>query len=230
MNFTTTCPVCGGNNYIYNKVLWPDLINSWELDDAEIEYINRQQGLSCLECGNNLRSMALANAISYAYQFSGTLTQFIKSGLAKKLNILEINNAGGLTPLLQKSPNHHLIQYPEYDMTNLSLTSDTFDLVIHSDTLEHVPDPVKALSECYRVLRKSGKCIFTVPIITNRMSRTRSGLPPSYHGQSGVPADDQLVHTEFGADVWQTALNAGFFSCEIFSLEYPAGLAIISNK
>lgn len=230
MEFNKKCPVCGGQKFSHNKVLWAELIASWELKSHEVDYINRQQGFVCNDCNNNMRSMALASAISCANQFTGNLSKFIKTDTAKKLNVLEINEAGGLSMVLGKLPSHKLVRYPEYDMMNLSLASESFDLVVHSDTLEHIPDPIQGLSECYRVLKKTGKCIFTIPIITNRLSRSRNGLPPSYHGQSGVPADDQLVFTEFGADAWQVVLKAGFCSCEIFSLEYPAGLAVIAKK
>ena len=115
-------------------------------------------------------------------------------------------------------------------MLNLDIESETVDLIVHSDTLEHVPNPQSALSECRRILRSNGKCIFTVPIIVDRMTRSRAGLPQSHHGQSGVTTDDQVVCTEFGADIWQAVLKAGFCSCEIFSLEYPAALAIIARK
>ena len=228
--FSGPCPACGGEDFSENTVLWSDLINTWQLAENEVEYINRQQGFICIICGNNLRSMALASGVMHAYNFSGTLAQFVKSDLAKNIRAVEINEAGGLTSVLKKLPKHRLVQYPEYDMSNLSFKSDAFDLVIHSDTLEHVPNPERALSECLRVLRPNGVCIFTVPIIVDRMSRSRAGLAPSYHGQSGVSADDQIVCTEFGADVWQTVLKAGFMSCEIFSLEYPSALAIIARK
>lgn len=96
--------------------------------------------------------------------------------------------------------------------------------------MEHVSNPERGLSECHRVLRENGKCIFTIPIIVDRMNRLRTGLLPSYHGQSGVPANDQEVCTEFGADAWATVLKAGFRSCEMYSFEYPAALAIRARK
>jgi ubiquinone/menaquinone biosynthesis C-methylase UbiE len=174
--------------------------------------------------------MALAAAILSAYNFPEFLAKFVESDLGRALKVLEINEAGGLSSTLKRLPNHQLVRYPEYDMTNLSFEADTFDLVIHSDTLEHVPNPERALSECRRVLRTNGYCIFTVPIIVGRMTRSRTGLTPSYHGQSGVPADDQVVCTEFGADAWQIVLKAGFRSCEVFSFEYPAALVLIARK
>lgn len=230
MNDPVCCPVCGNNKFSFSKILWPALINDWQLSPIEVGYINRQQGFTCLSCLNNFRAMALAAAIASAYNISGVLTEFVESDFAKKLRVLEVNEAGRLSSILKKMPNHQLIHYPEYDMTNLSFGSGTFDMVLHSDTLEHVANPERALSECRRVLRDDGKCIFTVPIIVNRLTRSRVGLEPSYHGQSGIFADDQIVCTEFGADIWRTVLEAGFSSCDFFSLEYPAALAMIARK
>ena len=167
-----------------------------------------------------------STAILREIQFDGTLKQFCES--FGDIKILEINTAGNLTSCFNRLPSHKLIEYPQFDMLNIEFES--FDFVIHSNTLEHVPNPERALSECRRVLRSNGKCIFTVPIIVDRMTRSRTGLAPSYHGQSGVPADDQVVCSEFGADIWQTVLKAGFCSCEIFSFEYPAALVLIARK
>lgn len=143
---------------------------------------------------------------------------------------MEVNEGGGLSSTLKVLLNYQFVRYLEYDTSSFSAESDIFDLVVHSDNLEHVPNPERALSECRRILRSDGKCIFTVPVIVDRMTRSRAGLAASYHGQSGVPADDQLVCTEFGADVWQAVLKAGFRSCEIFSFEYPAALVLIARK
>lgn len=226
--FSESCPVCGGIDFLDSSVLWAELINAWQLSENEVRYINRQQGFHCKQCQNNLRAMGLSAAILREFQFQGTLNKFCESSI--KVDILEINTAGNLTPFFKKLASHRLIEYPQFDMMNLDIESDSVDLVIHSDTLEHIPHPERALSECHRVLKNTGKCIFTVPIIVNRMTRSCAGLPPSYHGQSGVPADDQIVCTEFGADIWQTVLKAGFFSCEIFSFEYPSALVIIARK
>ncbi|MDD5267446.1 MAG: class I SAM-dependent methyltransferase [Methylococcales bacterium] len=226
--FSGSCPVYGGDDLSIVPVLWPELNNAWQLSEDETAYINRQQGLHCKTCNNNLRTMGLSAAILREFKVGGAPKQLCES--FSDIRILEINTAGNLTPYLSKLTSHKLIKYPEYDMLDLDIESESFDLVIHSDTLEHVPNPERGLSECRRVLRSNGKCIFTVPIVVNRMSRSRVGLAPSYHGQSGVPADDQIVCTEFGADIWQIVLKAGFRSCEIFSFEYPAALVLIARK
>jgi len=226
--FSGPCPVCGGAQFSEGDVLWSELINAWQLSEKEVAYVNRQQGFHCKQCYNNLRAMGLSVAILREFNFKGTLNQFCES--LSGIKILEINTAGGLTSFFKKLPKHRLIEYPKFDMLDLAIDSESYDLVVHSDTLEHIPNPERALSECRRVLAKNGKCIFTVPIIVDRLSRSRTGLRPSFHGQSNVLANDQVVYTEFGANVWQTVLTGGFSSCEIFSLEYPAALVIIARK
>jgi SAM-dependent methyltransferase len=226
--FSQICPVCSGNEFTQTDVLWPELINAWQLSGIEVAYVNRQQGFHCKQCFNNLRSMALAAAILREYRFHGSLDQFCE--IHKELVVYEINRAGNLTPFLKKIPAHKLIEYPQHDMLDLKIESESTDLVVHSDTLEHIPNPQRALSECRRILRSDGRCIFTIPIITSRMSRSREGLTHSYHGQSSICASDMLVCMEFGADMWRFVLEAGFSSCEIFSFEYPAALVLIGKK
>jgi SAM-dependent methyltransferase len=223
---TQPCFICGHEEYYFTEVLWSELIQTWQLSENEINYINRQQGLCCKKCGSNLRTIALAKGILDSYGYQGLFTQFVVSPQASDLRVLEINEAGRLTPLLNKMTYHRLVHYPEFDMTRLDLDSNSYDLVVHSDTLEHVEDPLTGLSECKRVLSEDGRCIFTIPIITGRLTRSRAGLPNSYHGTSEKSGNAMIVHTEFGADFWQIVLQAGFASCTIHCLEYPAGLAI----
>lgn len=225
------CPVCGEKDFSCKKVLWHDLIESWGLLPFEVDYINRQQGFQCNVCKNNLRAMGLTHAILDKYHFKGSLMQFVESHVAHELKILEINPAGNLTKIFKKLPNHRLISYPQYNMMDLcNIDDNTFDLVIHSDTLEHVNDPVKALFECCRVMKNKASCIYTVPLVVDRLSRSRSGLKKSFHGNALCCLDDYVVHTEFGADAWKFAIKAGFLKVEIHSFEYPASLTIVAIK
>lgn len=172
--------------------------------------------------------MGLAAAIIDRLNFEGGFHELCSSGIP--LRVLEINRAGSLTPYLERLPGHRLVEYPDFDIQDLTLPSCSYDLVIHSDTLEHIPNPVRGLAECHRVLKPGGNCIFTTPIIVDRLSRNRAGLPPSHHGRSDKQECDQMVHTEFGVDLWKFVINAGFERCEIYSFEYPAALAVIARK
>jgi SAM-dependent methyltransferase len=227
--FSGQCPVCGGDTFGDSSVLWPELVAEWRLTEHEVEYMNRQQGFHCMECGNNLRAMALAHAILATHgNVHKTLTDFCCADL--KISILEINRAGNLTSVLRRASGHQLVEFPQFDMQALNLKSERYDLVLHSDTLEHVASPVRGMEECYRILKPGGACIFTVPIIVGRLSKTREGLTPSYHGGPNTSDSDQIVRTEFGADIWTTVLEAGFRNCTIHALEFPAALAVIAKK
>lgn len=223
---TLICEVCGGHEFRFEAVLWDELVEAWGLSDEERAYVDRQQGECCTACGANLRSIALAGSIRSHLG----MTEWLDTGLERrrwrKLQVLELNEAGTLSPLLNRLPGHVLGVYPEVDMQAMNYPDASFDLVVHSDTLEHVSDPVRALGECRRVLRPGGACCFTVPIIVGRMSRRRDSLPPSWHGDPGTSKKDWQVQTEYGADAWCQVMEAGFSSVELNAVAYPSAVAL----
>lgn len=211
-------------------MLWNELVSTWGLSSEEAAYIDVQQGTHCVNCGSNVRSIALARAILRSQGHEGPLIRFVEDGARSPLRVLEINEAGTLHPILRKLPAHRLVTYPDVDMTQLPFADRSFDLVVHSDTLEHVPDPGAGLRECRRVLDAKGALALTVPTVLGRLTRSRAGLPPSYHGAPGGNDPHMLVHTEFGADLWVGVFEAGFTSCELVTFSYPAGLAMIGRR
>ena len=220
------CSCCGGREFVSHAVLWKDLIRQWGLSRDETDYIDRQQGTLCQACGSNLRSSALARAVMRIHRFSGTFRDWVRSAEARQLSVLELNGAGNLTGFLRELPGHVEKSYPEVDMLSMPFAAHSFDLVLHSDTLEHVPDPERGLSECRRILRPGGACCFTVPIIAARLTRSRDGLVNSYHGAPDEGKHDYRVCTEYGADAWRHAMEAGFSECRIISAEYPSALSL----
>jgi len=230
LDFIKQCNCCGSTSIITNTILWNDLINQWNLSQFETKYINRQQGTRCKRCKANLRSMSIAHAMMREAGYTGCFKDFVKSCQFKTKRILEVNEAGQLHQYLKIMPNHTLAEYPAVDIQNLPYQDASFDIVVHSDTLEHVPDPILALKECFRVLKPNGYCIFTVPMILDRLTKSRKDLPPSYHGSEEETGDDYLVHTEFGSDVWKYAVESGFSEVRIYSLEYPAAQCVLCKK
>ena len=224
------CPICGGNQFFLNEVLWEDLIREWGLNQFEVKYVNEQQGLQCIVCNSNLRSMALAKAFLILFNIECNFNEIHLIEKLKSKAILEINGAGHLTNYLQKLTNHKLVSYPEVQMENLPFEDDSFDLVIHSDTLEHVRNPHLGIEESFRVLRTGGLMLFTIPIIIDRQTKTRELLPPSYHGSSMDGGDRFLVFTEYGADFWKDLAVSGFESVSLHFLEFPSGIAVSAKK
>jgi SAM-dependent methyltransferase len=221
------CPVCGGTEFEFQPVLWDGLVNEWQISPEERLYIDRQQGETCRQCGAKLRCMALAKSLLALDPVGATTLQdSITAGNLDDLRMLEINEAGTLHALLSRAADHTFACYPDVDMHALPFEDEEFDIVVHSDTLEHVQNPVHALAECCRVLRRGGSLVYTVPTIVGRMTRGREGLEASYHGGPGDLAYDYRVHTEFGADMWTMPLLAGFSRISIDAIDFPAAMAI----
>ena len=191
-------------------VLHPGLIHDLGLTCDEADSINRQQGLHCARCSSNLRSCALAKPFMSFFAHVGTLESFVKKESQPNITLLELNEAGSLTAYLRQLPNYTFGSYPSVDMMALPYPDNTFDAVIHSDSLEHIADPLLALSECFRVLKPQGACLYTIPVIVGRLTRRRAGLPKSHHGNYEAAQEDYIVHTEFGADFWTLPVKAGF--------------------
>jgi SAM-dependent methyltransferase len=227
-SIAVSCGICGGAAFTHRRIAWPNLISEWQLSPHEVAYIDRQQGTTCNGCGSNLRSIALANAIGAFFGDQGTLQEIAERGTPA--SILEINEAGHLGPILRRFTGHVLASYPEVDIHRLPYADGSVDLIVHSDTLEHVINPVHALTECRRVLKTGGGLCFTVPIIVGRMTRDRTGLPMSYHGNPATSADDYAVRTEFGADAWTYLMEAGFTTVSIHAVAYPAATAFLALK
>lgn len=224
----TRCPICGGDKFLDSRSLWPELIAIWELSPEEVAYIDRQQGRKCASCGASWRSQALAAAMLAEFHYHGLLKEFVGTAEAQALHVLEINRAGELTPWLAQLALHQLTEFPEVDMQRLPFADGEFDLVVHSDTLEHVPDPLAGLRECRRVLRPGGRCFYTIPMIVGRMTRSCADRPPSFHGGPSNPLDCR-VHTEFGADAWLWPVRAGFDRCTMHTWDDPAAFALAAQ-
>jgi SAM-dependent methyltransferase len=145
----------------------------------------------------------------------------------QELKIAEINSLGNIHSFLAQSSN---LLYSEFLSTNpairsenlesLSYEDDFFDLVLTSETLEHVPDIDKAFSEIFRVLKPGGSHIFTTPVVWDRpTTRVRAYMkngqvvnvfPPSYHGSKTKNQSDYLVFYEFGQDLVARCEKAQF--------------------
>ena len=224
------CPCCGSRDFTFRKILWDELVKAWGLSPFERDYVDRQQGLGCQACGCNLRSMALALAICRCYGYLATFDRFVTDKRNRPLRVLEINEAGGLTQFLSKFPKHTIARFPQVDMMKMPYPDRCFDLIVHSDTLEHVPQPIIGLAECYRVLAPGGYCVFTVPTIVNRLTRSRSGLPASFHGEPGQNSTDLAVQTEYGCDAWTHLIHAGFQECRLITPEFPTAIAFVGAR
>jgi len=50
------------------------------------------------------------------------------------------------------------------DITNIPVPDESFDVIICSEVLEHVPEPIKVIKEFSRILRQGGRLFLTAPL------------------------------------------------------------------
>ncbi len=227
------CPACGMRRKLLDREpKWPELIEQWELSPKWAALFYAREGKFCEWCDASLRCCQLAKAIVDALNSrlgtnAACLDSLFDDPRARALAVAEINSVGSLHRFLCRLPN---LSYSEYgietsdvaseDLMCLSYSDSSFDLILTSETLEHVPDIDIALNEIHRVLKPAGLHIFTVPIVMDRPeTRQRASIrggklvhhaPPSYHGNGSGQQPDLLVFYEFGADFVERCRRAGF--------------------
>lgn len=110
----------------------------------------------------------------------------------------------------------NLVQFQ--DLCNLKMPDDFFDILVHSDCLEHIPDYELVLKECYKKLKLGGKLIFSVPIFVMPSTNIRAKFngselvflqEPEWHGDIGGQGPI-LAFYNFGLDLIDKISLAGF--------------------
>ncbi|MBS0569298.1 MAG: class I SAM-dependent methyltransferase [Proteobacteria bacterium] len=117
------------------------------------------------------------------------------------------------------------------DVQSLRYADASFDLVTHTEVLEHVADDTRAFAELRRVLRSGGLMLFTVPLHegpTRERARLRHGaiehlLPAAYHGDPLRGGGAIVVFRDYGADIVTRLLAAGFSGAWIESADAAHG-------
>lgn len=102
------------------------------------------------------------------------------------------------------------------DFQNLAYPDNTLDVVIASDVFEHVREDEKGFREVFRVLKRGGMFIMTVPYnhdwestqirVKVEGEKDIHVLPPEYHGGGG----HTLAYRTFGRDVMDRLRMYGF--------------------
>ncbi len=106
------------------------------------------------------------------------------------------------------------------DLMSLSFNDERFDLVISTDVFEHISDPYLAHKEIYRVLRRGGRHIFTIPFYqTDFSDEVRASIDinkeihyyhePLYHIDP-LRKEGILVFNIFSIEMLTKLSNLGF--------------------
>lgn len=100
-------------------------------------------------------------------------------------SVLHVAPEPGLSATLQRRGDLHYVmgdrfdpgyQYPKgtvpLDITAIAFPDASFDLLICSHVLEHVPDDARALAEIHRVLKPGGHAALLVPLLPGNVHET----------------------------------------------------------
>ncbi len=95
------------------------------------------------------------------------------------------------------------------DLARQTFAAESFDIVVTSDVLEHLPETKEAMIDVARTLKRGGAHIFTVPWYKTKETIVRARLidgeivhlePPDFHGNP-VSEEGSLVVTEWGREL-----------------------------
>jgi SAM-dependent methyltransferase len=110
------------------------------------------------------------------------------------------------------------------DVQRLTFAAASFDLVTSTEVFEHVPDDRRGFAEIRRVLRPGGAFIFTVPLSGAERTVERAVLkdgasvhllPAEYHDDRIRGRRSVLVYRDYGLDIADRLLAAGFGTASI---------------
>lgn len=245
-NTVKNCYVCGSRDFSLKSVpisSIPGLPATWSLNEAEERIYNMREGYCCDKCYSSARIQGLAACLS-VMSITPNIDGFIKYCNDNNLDVAEINSCANLHEKLSKIKKLKFSEYYDKDeqitnvrnfqdinhedIMNLSYPDSSFDLVLHSETLEHINNPEKAMQECIRVLKPGGACVFTTPVLWGRKTKKRfndkgeATKPLSYHGDSN---SQYPVLFEFGSDIAKI-LNCDL-RCFIFDPETQSYVFVV---
>jgi SAM-dependent methyltransferase len=231
------CAVCGRLRLLIyrRRVLTPRLAELWGLSTRQAEAFARKESLECTHCGAKLRGRRMAQVVLSLFPAGNppapSLAQWVLSPDVQHLRVAEINTIDGLHSFMSKLPCFSSSDYHDAkgtaaldtstrseDLTRLSYPDNSLDLILTSETLEHVPDLNAALREIHRVLLPGGRHVFTVPVLpTVEKTFSRSVVLPDGTIEDRAPRIchpggdwGYPVFTEFGKDLPALLAQAGF--------------------
>jgi SAM-dependent methyltransferase len=183
-------------------------------------------GVRCLRCGASAITLAMAAVL---------LAE--RPGFRQD-RIYELSARGPLFEFLRREARS--LAFSEYfddvapgawrdgvqcqDVQQLTFPDAAFDLVTSTEVFEHVPDDARGFAEVRRVLRPGGAFIFTVPLADAERTVVRAAIengklrhlqPPEYHDDRIRGRGTVLVYRDYGRDIVERLLGAGFASARI---------------
>ncbi|MGE5458631.1 MAG: FkbM family methyltransferase [Methanococcaceae archaeon] len=91
------------------------------------------------------------------------------------------------------------------DINNIPVENNSYDVILCTEVLEHVPEPIEALREMSRIVKPGGRILITAPLGSGLHQ-----LPFHYYGGYS-PGWYRHFSTKLGLEVNEITPNGGFF-------------------
>lgn len=182
----------------------------------------------CTVCGNGLKNFIKIPDGDLLCPFCGSRSRtrrlysiLIENDLVKG-KILHFSPSRSLYRLLKKNSkiNYFSTDYEDefladyrYDITQIPLENDFFDLIICYHILEHIDDDKKAMEELYRVLKTSGSCVIQTPFKNGEIYEDFSKKTERERLEAFGQEDHVRIYSVNG--LRQRLYNSGFQNVEI---------------
>lgn len=232
------CNICGGIHKI------------------KIKSANFREDCICKKCRSNTRKRHIA-AI-FLEEINSRFKLFINS-LSKipsdiNLKIYNLESDGALHKYLKHTKEYVCSEYfgsyediglkhngtLNVDLMSTPFKDESFNYILSTEVFEHIPNPYKAFDETYRILKKGGAHIFTVPYYQdNLMDETRAIinaenkitylLEPQYHGDPLRKKEGILVYTIFAKEMISKLEKIGFSVKIDHKINYTLGIIGANN-
>jgi SAM-dependent methyltransferase len=135
----------------------------------------------------------------------------------RKLTNLDYTTADLVSPLADL----------HFDIMNIPLDDNSFDVVICNHVLEHVPNDIDAMKEIYRILKPDGWAILQVPI--NSDFETTFEDPSITTPKEREKAFGQYDHVRWHGRDYQSRLESAGFKVNKFSVSEEFEESIIER-
>lgn len=202
-----------------------------------IEHDNLRETAICGRCHSRTRQRQIAYVLCQALSVARNRGIRCLKDLAgiESLVIYNTETKGAVHDCLSRRPDYLCSEYlgpglesgavvegiVHQDLMKLSFATDSIDVVLTSDVFEHVADPYRAHAELFRVLKRGGRHVFTVPFYqTEFLDEVRSRVDehgalvhlkePVYHQDPVRPEEGVLVYTIFAVEMLAKLRTIGF--------------------
>ncbi|WP_435218808.1 class I SAM-dependent methyltransferase [Luminiphilus sp. nBUS_07] len=187
---------------------------------------NSETGVRCISCQAGVVQMSIIMAVQKYAKDLNSLDAYELSSGGPVVTFLK-ENTGSLT----LSEYYDDVNPGEIkggvlcqDVQALTFNDNVFDLCTSTEVFEHVPDDMRGFQEIFRILKKQGVMIFTVPINLAGVTLQRAIIEnnelvhleePEYHDDAIRGQGKVLAYRTYGTDIVAQLKTAGFESAVI---------------